>query len=200
MPFPQNVQTLETLLSTEAELRAEAERMLESGLRRILDEYGEVHIMGSYSLHLMVWRDLDIHIVCREFDRRRFFDLGGRVAELLKPAKMHFRDEFVMQTPDLPRGLYWGVYLGDEREGAWKIDIWASDEAGFRAPSEFQERLRPALTEDVRVRILRIKSGVWQHPQYRKKFSSADVYRAVVEAGVEDVDGFFAYLKSLGRG
>jgi hypothetical protein len=191
---PPTETSVASLLATDAEIRAEADRLLASGLRRILETYGDVHVIGSYALRLMVWRDLDIHIVTADFDQRRFFDLGGQIADLLSPAKMHFRNEFVMHTPDLPRGLYWGVYLGDERKDAWKIDIWASDEEGFRHATGFDERLRGALTDDFRGHILRIKSAVWNHPQYRKSFSSADIYRAVIEQKVRDVEGFFEYL------
>lgn len=48
---------------TDQELRAEADRLLASGLPALLADYGEVHIVGSYALRLMVWRDLDIHLV-----------------------------------------------------------------------------------------------------------------------------------------
>lgn len=192
--YPDIVNGDDDLLIKEAELHAEAERLLASGLRTVLDSYGDVHVVGSYALRLMVWRDLDIHIVRSDFHPRGFFDLGGKLAELLKPAKMHYRDEFVMRTPDLPRGLYWGVYLGDERKGAWKIDIWASDEKGFQAATRHDAWLRPALTDEVRKNILRVKSAVWTDPRYRKSFSSLDVYRAVIERGVQDTEGFFAYL------
>ena len=189
-----NPQSVQNLLTIDAELRAEADRLLALGLRTVLDSYGDVHVVGSYALRLMVWRDLDIHVVRPDSHPRDFFNLGGKLAELLKPAKMHYRDEFVMQTPDLPRGLYWGIYLGDERKGAWKIDIWASDEKGFQAATRHDAWLRPALTDDVRANILRIKSAVWTDPRYRKSFSSLDVYRAVIEKGVSDVEGFFAYV------
>jgi len=50
----------------------------------------------------------------------------------MKPHRMHLRDECAVGTPGLPRGFYWGVYLGDERSGAWKIDILADASAGVR--------------------------------------------------------------------
>jgi hypothetical protein len=187
------------LLAKDAELRAEADRLLASGLRRALDDYGDIHIVGSYALRLMAWRDLDIHVVRPAIDQRGFFELGARIADVLSPARMHFRNELVMQTPGLPRGLYWGVYLGDERTGAWKIDVWTSDDAGFRAVERFAERLRGALTDDVRAAILRIKAAVWDHPQYRRSFSATDIYSAVVDEGVRDVDGFTAYLAARPR-
>jgi hypothetical protein len=184
------------LVAKEAMLRAEADALLASGLRAALESYGEIHVVGSYALQLMVWRDLDIHIVRPDLQPRPFFELGGKLAQLLKPAKMHYRDELVMQTPDLPSGLYWGIYLGDEREDAWKIDIWATDEEGFKSATRHDAWLRPALTDDVRTRILRVKSAVWQDPRYRKSFSSLDVYRAVIENGVGDVEAFHRYLES----
>jgi hypothetical protein len=69
----------------------------------------------------MTWRDLDIHLVREQADVRAFFALGGEIAALLAPPRMHFRDESRQRTPGLPPGFYWGVYLGDERAGAWKI-------------------------------------------------------------------------------
>jgi len=188
------VTTVDSFVNADAALRGEADRLLSSGLRLLLNTYGEVHVVGSYALQLMVWRDLDIHIVTGRLDLAQFFEFGGRIAALLSPGRIHFRNELVMQTPGLPGGLYFGVYLGDERKGAWKIDIWASDEETFRAVRASEERLRVALTDDLRTAILRIKTAVWHHAEYRRRFSSVDIYHAVVEAGVRDVDGFFSHL------
>lgn len=180
---------------TDQELRAEGERLLASGLRTVLEDYGDVHVIGSYALHLMVWRDLDIHIVQPAIDKTRFFELGGRIAELLVPHKMHYRDETIAATEGLPRGLYWGVYLGDERRGAWKIDIWATDAKGFEPTREYGERLSNRLTDTTRDLILRLKSEVWRHPQYRREFASGDVYSAVLDHGVSDIAGFWQFLR-----
>ena len=107
-------------------LRAEADELLwKKGLHPLLEKYGQVHLTGSYTLKLMVWRDLDIYLATEDLPVSEFFRLGGQIADLLNSPKMHFRNERVARTEGLPHGLYWGVYLGNEREGAWKIDIWA---------------------------------------------------------------------------
>ena len=92
-------------LAMDPQLRAEADRLLASGLRRVLDAYGDVHVVGSYALRLMVWRDLDVHIVRSDLRVGPFFDLGAQIAGVLAPGRMHFRNEIVMGTADLPRGL-----------------------------------------------------------------------------------------------
>lgn len=130
---------------TDEELRSEADRLLASGLQTILSDYGTVHLIGSYALHLMVWRDLDIHIVQADLDKKKFFELGGRIAALLNPQRMHYRDETIAATQGLPSGLYWGVYLGNEREGAWKIDIWTTGPEGFEAVRAHGQRIQEPL-------------------------------------------------------
>src|SRR5215210_9334931 len=112
------------LPSLNDQIRSEADRILQSGLLALLAAYGEVHVLGSYALGVMTWRDLDVHLVHEQLAVEPFFRLGGELAALLRPHRMHFRDESIVATAGLPRGLYWGIYLGDERAGAWKIDLW----------------------------------------------------------------------------
>ena len=177
------------------DIRAEADRILRSGLRSILDRHGAVHIVGSYVLGLMTWRDLDIHVVRENLDIRAFFDLGGDLAGLLKPHRMHFRDESTVATAGLPRGFYWGIYLGDERSGAWKIDIWQTNQHAFDVVRRFGEALSARLNVMNRAVIIEIKAACWHHPEYRRGFTSADVYEAVLDRGVRDVPEFWADLR-----
>lgn len=188
---------MSTHLTVDAEIRGEADRLLESGLRDLLDAFGEVHITGSYVLELMTWRDLDIHIVREDLDQSAFFRLGRDIAALLRPHRMHFRDETIVRTSGLPRGLYWGVYLGDERAGAWKIDVWTTSRADFEPSRRFTARLLERLTPERRETILAIKSACWRDPDYRKGFSSADIYNAVLDQGVKTVDEFSRLRRRL---
>jgi hypothetical protein len=180
-------------------LHAEADHLLATGLREILTEYGEINIVGSYALRLMAWRDLDIHLVREHIERKSFFELGGRIANLLNPHRMHYRDQTIISTEGLPAGLYWGVYLGDERDGAWKIDIWMTDSNDFRATRECTERINRRLSVANRRTIIDIKTACWRHPQYRKGFSSVDIYDAVLDHGVNSIDEFWNFLRSRGR-
>ena len=186
------------LTESDEALRREADGLLDAGLRDTLASYGEVHIGGSYALRLMTWRDLDVHVVRDGPDLARFFALGAAIATRLEPHRMHFRDERRVATVGLPRGLYWGVYLGDERAGAWKIDIWSTDRAGFEDVRRHGERLAARLSEASRHTILQIKSACWRHPEYRRAFSSVDIYSAVLDHGVGDVEGFWRFIGRSG--
>lgn len=179
-------------------LRAEADALLWGiGLHPLLERYGQARVSGSHALDLMVWRDLDIYLVNEDLPLAGFFHLGGQLAELLTPARMHFRNERATKTQGLPVGLYWGVYLGNEREGAWKIDIWAVAPAQFMVLETSHDHVQRRLTAAARRTILEIKAQCWMKPGYRRTFSSWDIYEAVLDQGVVDLGSFDAYLKSV---
>jgi hypothetical protein len=179
-------------------LRAEADRLLlGKGLHSLLEKYGQVHLTGSYALKLMAWRDLDIYLVAEELPVSEFFRLGWQIANLLSPTKMSFRNERVARTEGLPQGLYWGIYLGNERAGAWKIDLWAINREQFIVLDEFCKEIERRLTASSRLKILQIKAQCWMKPGYRRTFSSRDIYDAVLAEEVEDLDAFERYLQRI---
>lgn len=179
-------------------LRAEADELLwKRGLHPLLEKYGRVYLTGSYALKLMVWRDLDIYLVVEDLPVSEFFRLGGQIADLFNSPKMHFRNEQVARTEGLPCGLYWGVYLGKEREGAWKIDIWAVTPEQFTILDEFCKNIERRLTASSRLKILEIKAQCWMKPGYRRTFSSQDIYNAVLNEGVDNLAAFDAYLQRV---
>ena len=176
-------------------LRAEADAILNAGLRRLLDAYGETVVHGSYGLDLMAWRDLDIYVAPPSLALNEFFTLGGKIADLLGPHRMHFRDERAVPSEGLPRGLYWGMYLRDQPWGAWKIDLWAVAPEELRRLTAYEDEVGRRLTAELRSAILNIKAAVCQHPEYRRGFSARYIYDAVLDGGVRDVAGFAAWLQ-----
>lgn len=184
-----------SLQQTDENIREEARKIIyERGLDNILHFYGIPHYTGSYALQLMTWRDLDIYVETNNLDVTNFFELGKKIASAFEPVKMSFRNEIILKTPGLPTGLYWGVYLGDERNGAWKIDIWAMMPGDCRQRLEYCNNLSKQISASQKISILNIKSQCWKDPAYRKTFSSNDIYNAVLKHAVTDIEGFKKYL------
>jgi hypothetical protein len=174
-----------TVHEVEAALRREAGELLDGrGLRAALERFGTPRVHGSYALGLMTWRDLDVYLVNDAHTEAAWFALGGALAAALEPVKMSFRNEHRARTPHLPRGLYWGVYLGDERRGAWKVDVWGVDEDEHARLSAREAALAARLAPETRAAILALKSAVWSDPEYRRSFTSRDVYDAVLDHGI----------------
>jgi hypothetical protein len=122
------------------------------GLHGILSHYGFPRVTGSYALRLMTWRDLDIPRERSDVGLVVLW-LGGRLVECLSPVRMHYRNERLARTQGLPNGLYCGIYLGDERAGAWKIGIRAVDSRECDRLTAFIDSIAGRLTPKLRHRI-----------------------------------------------
>jgi len=180
---------------SDARLRAEADRILEEkGIRSIVSRYGNVHVCGSYALRLMAWRDLDIYLDLPGLDEKVFQALGAELASALTPTRVSYHNRVTDPVPGEPLGLYYGLRLGDLASGGWKIDLWALEPADLTERIGREERLAARLTDTTRESILAIKGRLWTHPEYRKSITSQDIYRAVLDGGVSDLDGFWAFL------
>ena len=74
--------------------------------------------------------------------------------------------------------------------------MWATDREDFETVRRFNDGIASRLTDETRAAILAVKGACWRHPQYRRGFTSADVYAAVLDRGVRDVDAFWADLRT----
>lgn len=179
-------------------LKEEADEILyKQGLMGILNSFGTAHIHGSYSLDLMTWRDLDIYLEIDNVAITDFFALGERICSSFEPVKMSFRNELIAKTKGLPAGLYWGLYMGNERAGAWKIDVWAVSAAECQRLLQYGSALKQKLTSEAVQSILEIKSACWQDPEYRRSYGSSDIYEAVLNKNVTSLEEFQEYKRSL---
>jgi hypothetical protein len=173
-----------------AELKAEADVLIRGcGLPELLAAYPGWFIGGSYSYDLMCWRDLDIYVFDPNRDLKCCFEIGYELTRRLGALKARFTNNSgrPLEGPD---GLYWGIKLGDERQGAWKLDLWFLDQAGYEEHRAYSSRLRDLLTPKSRSIILAIKEAYWQRREYRDSITGDMIYRAVLDNGVTTVAGF----------
>lgn len=188
----------ENFLAIDASIRKEADEIIYGkGLHNILSGFGIPFYTGSYALHLMTWRDLDIYLETENLSEKNFFELGSKIVVQFQPAKMSFRNERIAKTSGLPNGLYWGIYLGNERAGAWKIDVWTMDIDECRQRLGYCDNLFKRISDSDRKKILEIKSKCWQDPLYRRSYSSSDIYSAVLDKGIENFEQFRKWVQKI---
>jgi hypothetical protein len=173
-------------------LKAEADLLIRGcGLPELLAAYPRWMIGGSYSYDLMCWRDLDIYILDPEHDLRRCFELGYQLSSRLAAWKSRFTNNLGGE----PRGFYWGIKLGDVRQGAWKLDVWFLDLAGYEQHAAYSSGMCERLTAEQRASILEIKEAYWRRPSYRDTVTSDLIYRAVLDQGVRGVGDFERFIR-----
>lgn len=62
--MPDSTMNQEQLLSNEAATRSEATAILQlTQLETELSQFGETHLIGSYTYNVMVERDIDFHVI-----------------------------------------------------------------------------------------------------------------------------------------
>src|SRR5689334_18757182 len=140
------------------ELKKEADELvLQCGLAELLAVYPSWFIGGSYGYDLMCWRDLDIYVLDPAHDLKRCFEVGYELTWRLAAKKSFFTNHVGGE----PSGLYWGIRLGDARQGAWKLDIWFLDQEGYQQHAAYSSRMSEKLTTESREIILTIKEFYW---------------------------------------
>ena len=64
-----------------------ADRILyECGLKRVLEKYGEVHIVGSYYIDAMAWNDLDVYVDNRTMTTEKLYALTSELLTAFNPS------------------------------------------------------------------------------------------------------------------
>ena len=183
-------------------LQAEAAKVIaDLELPALLVQVGYVEHLGSSVSGLMVWRDIDFAVRCRDLTLGRAWDALRPFLAKPRLMRLNYWNETGERSPTgLPADerYYFVTYYETEAGDEWKIDLtlWLSDAP--RPHLGHLDDLRRRLTDETRLAILWIKD-VWHRlPVYPEEVSGVDVYDAVLEHGVRTPDEFAAYLRLRG--
>jgi hypothetical protein len=178
---------IDGLLRRQDELQAEAATLradLELDIH--LSRHGLVINVGSAMLGLMVWRDLDLTVVCETLDAGRVADTGALLARSERVREVRFRNDTGTWNTDerYPDGLYLGLDCRSRTDERWKVDVWFVDEPDRQPDLAHARDLPPRLTPETRAAIVLIKDAWARRPDYGKDVTSWDIYSAVLDDGV----------------
>jgi hypothetical protein len=161
-----------------------------------LETVGRPVQTGSLALGLMVWRDIDVTVLCPTLAVAPIFEALRPLALHPSVRRLQFRNDSGRWNADpaYPDGLYWGVDYRAQQDQDWKLDLWFLREGTTQFDLQHIESLPPRLTPESRLAILRIKD-VWQRrPEYGSAVRSYDIYEAVLDHDVRTLEEFEAYL------
>ncbi len=189
--------TIDDLLKRQRELQKEGKKVLEElKIIEILSKFGKPKIVGSFETGLMVWRDIDIELE-KEIDEKEYWETVNTLFYSPKLKYLTLIDFRKSINPNTPKGLYIGIkYWFENKE--WKIDVWFMPPRS-KDSENLNEWIKDKLNDENRKTILQIKNQVYKNPEYRKEFFAVDIYKAVIEKRVKDLEGFKQYLKQTKR-
>jgi len=177
-------------------LHAEADQVMDLiRLPEILAPHGPVTFIGSYFLDVMVYPDVDLLISPVAIEQ--LFALGAALAR--SPLVTQVVYEPSQDPLNLPDGLYLKPRIAHGDWGRpWKIDIWSLPEAVIATRKAENERLRAALTPELRERIIRYKLSIINAEGRTPMYSGHFMYRAFIDEGLTDFDEVTRYLQKNG--
>ena len=190
--------TTDKLLKQQEELQKEGKKVLDQlGIIKILSKYGNPQIVGSFETGLMVWRDIDIELV-KEIDDKDYWKAVDELfydnSKLKYLTLINFKNS---KNPMTPKGFYIGIKCWLENK-EWKIDVWFIPPR-LKGSENMNEWVKNRLTDENKKIILQIRNQIHKSQKYRKEIFSTDVYRAVIENRVNNLEGFKEYLKKQGK-
>ena len=94
--------------------------------------------------------------------------------------------------------MYLGLRLQDKYNETWKINLRLLRKTDQRSDI-IAELIENKMTDGQKLMILEIKSQVHQLPGYHKTFSSVDIYEAVIENEVVNLEQFKKYLQKKNK-
>lgn len=156
-----------------------------------LSRLGQVEITGAVRHRLVVAHDIDVDVTAEELDAAACFEAVGKIAVDPRVVRVVYRNDR-QRFGWLAFDIVCRLYDGED----WVIELYVNGPnasyAGWTA--ELARELANVLTPEHRRAILELKEALAGDVDYR----SMDVYRAVVDGGIRDLDGFLRWRAEHG--
>lgn len=192
------------LLSDQARLQEDANKVVELlQLDALLSGIGKPTRVGSSAMGLMVRRDIDITVTCRDLSagtRAAFVQIGAKLMSMDRHvSSVRLRNDTGVWNADpasYPDGLYLGVSARANDGIDWTLDIWAVDQPERQPDLSHLRTFLPRLNDQRRKTILRIKQALAEEKSGLSdaKIPSVYVYEAVLDHDVGSMKQFKEWL------
>lgn len=163
-------------------------------LLSILKKYGEVYIVGSYKMNLMAWNDIDIYIDNQTMDLDKLYNLSIDIFKTFNPIWFEGKQEECKVKCA-------NYFLGFETTCTgelWNIDIWFFSKKTINNTIKYNDNIIDIIKNNPNMRMIitDLKKQLINCGVYGTQYSSIDVYDAVINGKVENVNQFFDWYRN----
>lgn len=178
------------------ERRQQADKILyDIGLWDYLRKIGEPHIIGSYKMDMMAWNDLDIDIINDNMNISKLYQLTSYIINTFHPLWYEAKEEVNDEGKTVWFHGFHTIIDGEE----WNLDLWFFDRETINKAEAYCDRVLETVRQQTgsRERIMKMKQELLERGLYGfYQYSSMDVYRAVLEQGISNVEDLLkSYIK-----
>lgn len=158
-----------------------------AGLLDELKKYGNPHIIGSYRMDMMAWNDLDIDIENSAMSIDKLYQLTDWIIKTFRPSWYEAKEEI---TADGKTVWFHGFETNITGE-LWNVDLWFLDKDTIEAAEKYCDEITEKASDAQKKQIIKIKQELIVRNLYSfDKFTSMDVYSAVIDNGIASIDEF----------
>lgn len=164
------------------------------GLINELNKYGKTHIIGSYKMNLMAWNDLDIDIENDAMSLDKLYQLTNYILNTFSPTWYEAKEENNKQGNKV---WFQGFefYFDD---ALWNVDIWFLDKDEIEKAEKYCNGIKEKIQnkEQLKNAVISIKQNLIKRDLYSfDKYTSMDVYDAVINKGIINTEDFIERYK-----
>lgn len=177
-------------------IKENADRILyDLGLFHELKKYGTPHVIGSYSMNVMAWNDLDIDVTNDNMSVEKLYQLTSTILKKYTPIWYEAKQEITDDGKTVWFHGFETMILGE----LWNVDIWFFDEETIQKAEEFCNNVKMKLNCDSckNDAVVQMKKDLITQGLYSfDKYTSMDVYKAVLEDEIMSAEEFLLrYIK-----
>ncbi len=169
--------------------------LYDCGLLGQLGQYGNPHIIGSYRMDMMAWNDIDIDIENDTMSLDKLYHLSRFVIDKFHPVWYEAKKETNAEN----KVVWFHGFETYVENALWNIDLWFFDKDTIALAEEYcdgivrQAKERPGSKE----RIISLKKELIKRKLYSfDQYTSMDVYNAVLNQDITDIESFLSNYKS----
>lgn len=161
--------------------------LCERGLMAQLEKYGRPHLIGSCRMDMMAWNDIDVDIENDGMSLEKLYQLTAYIMEAFHPFWYEAKEE----VNDEGKTVWFQGFEAMIDGERWNFDLWFFDQDTIEKAEAFCDGIAARATPVQKKQIAWLKRELIARDLYAfEKFHSMDVYRAVLDEGIEDIDGF----------
>lgn len=185
---------------TSAERKQKADQILFGmGLLEYLSRIGDVHVIGSYKMDMMAWNDLDIDVENHAMDRTKLYQLTQYILHTYHPVWYEAKEEVNDEGKTVWFHGFHAILDGE----LWNFDLWFFDCETIEKAERYCRKIVRGVERNPGSReiIMNLKQELLARDLYGfYKYSSMDVYRAVLEQNISTVEELLQrYVKKENR-
>lgn len=133
-----------------------ADRILyELGLFEKLEEFGVPHIIGSYRMDLMAWKDLDIDIENDTMSLEKLYDLSSYIIKKFHPVWYEAKEELNQDGKKVWFHGFETVITGE----LWNIDLWFFNKETINQAKAYYDNIASKTSQAQKESIINIKKN-----------------------------------------